>query len=329
MGDVEDRRPAHVAVTAVEHGVHVEGDAAEPGLKRRARDEPVELHREGLALLRREEVLEVEDPEAVEGGRVDELDEGRQVERLSAGPRVGQEVREQDVLARLQRVGVDVDQRQDGADDAGHELALVLGGEGVELGRRVEAIEEAHLDAGARARRVDRDVGPGAIGADLLLVDALAGESAAPGGRHLLAELGRGGALVLYPRWVDPLGEALWREVWPAQGEVGQVALGVDGDDRDVLAAGLLEEADTQAGLAAAGHPEDEPVGREVLRVVLDARAVTPNPLAQMKRHRSSSCRSPAVCVTCHTAATRCSPRCHRRGGASTRSRGRSRTSKK
>ncbi len=62
-------------------------------------------------------------------------------------------------------------------------------------------------------------------------------------------------------------------EIVEEQQQVREVALRVDGDDRDALAQQLLEEDDGEAGLARAGHADDEPVGQQVGGVELEPRA--------------------------------------------------------
>ena len=55
-----------------------------------------------------------------------------------------------------------------------------------------------------------------------------------------------------------------------AQGQIGQVALGVDGQDRNVVDERLFEQADTKTGFSAAGHSDDDGMGGEVLCIVED-----------------------------------------------------------
>ena len=69
---------------------------------------------------------------------------------------------------------------------------------------------------------------------------------------------------------VEPLGEITRREVGELKQEVRQVALGVDDDGGDAVDGRLLEQRDAQAGLARAGHADDDAVGREVAGVVHD-----------------------------------------------------------
>ena len=57
------------------------------------------------------------------------------------------------------------------------------------------------------------------------------------------------------------------------EGEVAEVAFGVDGDDGDAVQRGFFEQGDAEAGFAGAGHADDDGVGGEVGSVVEDGRA--------------------------------------------------------
>ncbi len=65
-------------------------------------------------------------------------------------------------------------------------------------------------------------------------------------------------------------------EVLEQQEQVAEIALGVDGEDGHALEQQLLDEGDGEAGLAGAGHADDEAVGHEVGGLQLDPRAQRP-----------------------------------------------------
>ena len=69
---------------------------------------------------------------------------------------------------------------------------------------------------------------------------------------------------------VHPGQEVLRGQIREGEQQVGQIALGVDGDHRDVVDQRLLQQAERQAGLAAAGHADDDGVGGQVLGVIQD-----------------------------------------------------------
>ena len=85
------------------------------------------------------------------------------------------------------------------------------------------------------------------------------------GGELRPREAGRHGLLLVHPGQ-----EVLRGQIREGEQQVGQIALGVDGDHRDVVDQRLLEQAERQAGLAAAGHADDDGVGGQVLGVVQD-----------------------------------------------------------
>src|SRR4030095_12591313 len=89
--------------------------------------------------------------------------------------------------------------------------------------------------------------------------------------------------------------------------EVAQVALGVDGERRDAVDGSLLEQPDAEPGLAAPCHPDADPVGRQVFRVVeqelgkglpglrVPAPPQVEDPELLVVRHWPSSCCQPTL----------------------------------
>ena len=67
---------------------------------------------------------------------------------------------------------------------------------------------------------------------------------------------------------IDPGREVLGAQLGKGEQQVGEVALGIDGDRRDAVDRRLFEQRQAQAGLAAAGHADADGVRRQVLRVV-------------------------------------------------------------
>src|SRR5204863_8197932 len=69
---------------------------------------------------------------------------------------------------------------------------------------------------------------------------------------------------------VDPRTEVLGCQARERQEEVRQVPLGIDGNRRDAVDGGFLDERQAQPGLAAAGHADAKSVGDQVPGVVED-----------------------------------------------------------
>jgi hypothetical protein len=126
---VRDRndRDARLALGRVEQSLRVERLAVHPGRETGRRDEIVQLHRELRALLPRQESLEIERAELVEGRLLNGLDERSHVERQAGPPRAFEDVGEQDVLARLERIRVDAQQAQQPGHDRSHAVAQRTG----------------------------------------------------------------------------------------------------------------------------------------------------------------------------------------------------------
>ncbi len=69
---------------------------------------------------------------------------------------------------------------------------------------------------------------------------------------------------------VEPVGKTLRRQVGELQQQIREVALGVDHHCRHAVDGGLFEQRDRQAGLARAGHADDDAVRGQVAGVVHD-----------------------------------------------------------
>ena len=74
---------------------------------------------------------------------------------------------------------------------------------------------------------------------------------------------------------VDPGKEVVGRQVGEGEKQVCQVALWIDDHRGDPVERRLLQEADAQARLAAAGHAHAHGMGHEVLRVIQQERFVS------------------------------------------------------
>ena len=260
MSESDDRR-AGLAIR-VQDGVDVDGHALCPCRERRRRQQAVELHRQLHAVLGRIERVELEHTELAHRRVRDHPDERRQVEVLALLPALVDEVGEQDVLARRQRVGVDADE----AEQTGHEaFYLVTDDLGIgAIGWRLQRPDEVERDAHRRARRVDGEARRVAQRRDVGAGQAPTAQAVGPGlglrGREVVERL----VGLLGVGLVDPRPEVARRQVRERQAEVGQVPLRVDQQAGDASAQHLLDEHDAESRLARARHADDDTVRREV-----------------------------------------------------------------
>ena len=134
---------ARLAVGCAQHGFDIESGTVHPGAERRRCEQPVEAHRERHAILRREELVEIEHAQFADGRVHHHAHEHGQVEVALRVPLVEDQVAEQNVLAAAEWVGLDVDQ----TEQAGHEAFDLVADD---------------LRVGAGARRLQRadDVQP-------------------------------------------------------------------------------------------------------------------------------------------------------------------------
>ena len=205
-------------------------------------------------------------PIALHRRLLDLLDQRGEVEVLPVLPGVAEDRREQDVLAALDRVGVDAEQAEQAGRGRGDALAEQLAVVEDRLLGRGERLEDRHGDARrccracrSRSRRrraaagCGRRPGPSSPGPSSTAPPAAAANCS--GVDALLARV------VL----VDPRPKSSGARFGKRQQQVGEVALGVDDDRGDAVDRGLFEQRDAQAGLAAAGHADADGVGDEVL----------------------------------------------------------------
>ena len=273
--EVGDRhhRGARPSLRRVEEPSQIERLPLRPGLEAGGGEQVVEPQGEREALLFREEGLEVEDAHAVEGRPLDAVHEAGEIEPAPLRPGRVEQPGDEDVLAARHRVGGNPGEgeqpRRRLLQVAGQEVGIRTHG----LRRRGDPAQEVDGPPGAAPRGVDGELGR-------LLQPADAGDVLAPVGEPPAPELGLPGGelpavdpggrgLVL----ADPGEEGLGAEIRQGEEEVGEIALGVHGDDRDAVDQGFLEQGDSQAGLARAGHADDDRVGGEVAGVVEDGLA--------------------------------------------------------
>ena len=146
----------------------------------------------------------------------------------------------------------------------GHRLAVGAGG----WRRGIEGTEDRDGHAGPAPRRVDGELGGALQALDPGAVLAPLRQPGSPpfrlGGSKRVGRLTLATGLV----FVDPGTKLARGELRESQEQVAEVAFGVDGDHRDAVDGGLLDEGQAEPSLPAAGHPDADSVSNEVARVV-------------------------------------------------------------
>ena len=259
---------ARLAFRRVEQPLHVQRLAFGPRGKSRRRGQVVQAHRQREAVLGREERFQRQDADALHARFLYRLDERQQVEIPPGAPFAIDDGGKQNVFARLERIGLHADERQQAGHGRGRAVAQrgIVGGEACR--RRGERRQDRQRQTGAGAGRVDREVGGGFQAANARAVLAPALQPARPGFRRLDGALVHVHLLARGFAFVHPRAEIRRRELRKRQQQVAHVALGIDDDGGDAVERGLLDQADAQAGLAGAGHADAHRVGGQVLRFV-------------------------------------------------------------
>jgi len=293
MGQVDDVAGSPPGVLT-QHGGDVQGCAGPPELEIGRGQDAVQGHGQFPALRSGEELLQRENAQLLDGRGKHGAEQRFQGDRLAPAPVVLEDVAQEDVFRALQRVRLNPDQPQQGADGAAH--AVQPDFRVVPVGRvRTQHAENVEGNARGRTGRVDANLG-------LIL------ELGHPGGRHVpggqavppLFRRGRGHLLDRLafaagdgrrnPGRQVPVGQ--FRKV---EAQVGQISLGVQHQHGNTRQQHLLEHDQGEPGLAAAGHADDQAVGGEIVLVIgprlqnIAARLVQPAAELQPFRGHSDS----------------------------------------
>ena len=257
-----DDGAAGLAVGGAEHGVDVERLAFGPCRKRRRRKQTVELHGECGAVIGREELVEIENPELADGRGHDLADKRGEVDGTVVRPRVGDEVRQQDVLTRRERIGVYSDQAEQTGDEA---FDLVVDDlHVVHVSRGLQRTDDVDRHPGVGTRRVDGEAGLVSQRLNSVLANAPRRQAVFPRLGLLRGEIWNRQTSLLRVSLVHPRLEISGGQIGEGERHVGEVTLGVDEDAWHAGRQHLFDENHTQTGLARASHTNNHAVCGEV-----------------------------------------------------------------
>jgi hypothetical protein len=258
-----DHGAAGPTVRSEQHRPDVEMLTHRPRRKRRRCEQTVQPDRQRGAVLRRVELIELEHPELTDRWLLHQADQRGEIQGATVAPRVIDEVGEQDVLPARQRIGSHADQ----TEQARH-VAVDLGGDRLGVGGLsgdVERSDDVDRHSRLRAGRVHGDLGSRPQRRQVVAAETPAVESGTP----QFGLFGCVGVDILARRpslgFVDPRPEVGRCEIREREAQVGQIALRIDCQHRPTGAQHLLDQHDTQTGLARSGHADDHTVGGEVL----------------------------------------------------------------
>ncbi len=261
---------ARLALRRVKQALDVHRHAFQPRAEGRRRDDAVERHRQGEALLLREVLIQGEHAQLLEWRLLYLDDDVFQGEVFARPPVVLEDVGEQHMLRVLDRLGGHPGQGEDRGDHARNLLAQGLLVALKAAARRAQRGQDADRQARRRAGGVERNVRRAAEPLHPLRGDAPVRQAVLPLVGFLGGVGGHVAALADRLVLVNPRFEGFRVEAWEVQQQVADVTFGVNDDRRDAIQDGFLEQGDAQAGLAAAGHAQDQTVGGQVARIVID-----------------------------------------------------------
>ena len=263
----ENRYP-RLTLSVVKHSLQVDRLPLGPGLHRRCGEEVVELHGQLVAVLCGEEGLHVEHPNAHEGRRLDFLDELGDIQSAALLPRRLQDRRKQDVLPALQRIGIEAQQIEQAGGCCANPLSEHIGVFEDRPGRRVKGSQDGNRNPGVAAGGVDNELRriPKPPYARPVLPPL--GQPVAPQDGLLFRVLGGAQPLLAGIVFINPGQKVLRFQFREGEQEIGQIPFRIDYDGGDGIYGRLLEQADAQAGLAAAGHADTDRMRQQVLRVI-------------------------------------------------------------
>ena len=263
-----DDGDARLAFRREQQRLRIQRITARPRGKTGRGQQAVDGQGQRLPVFGRVKGLQVQCAQLLHGRPLHGIDEPRQVQVATGLPRLRHQGRQQNVLAALQRVALDTQQRQQTRHQAGDALGQRGRVGPLRLGGRGERAQHRQRQSGVRSRGVDGHVHCGAQRADALgrLVPVRQPLAPLPGhllgiSRHVQALAGR--LAGVYP----------WRKVSCGQlrkieQQVSQIALGVYAQGRHAIDSGLFQQRQTQSGLTAAGHAHANRMGGQVARVV-------------------------------------------------------------
>ncbi len=176
--------------------------------------------------------------------------------------------RQQDVFPRPQRLGVDSREREHAGDDCRGALGYEFGIGDDGRGRGLEGSQHRQGAGCTTPRSVDGEVGGLSKSGDALSGLTPFGQTLTPACRFAFGK--RLWRKTLHAGFVDvhPRGKLRCLQIGEGEQQVREVAFRVDDQHREAVNRRLLNDPDAQAGLAAAGHPENHGVGDEIGRVV-------------------------------------------------------------
>ena len=267
MGNAEDAA-TRLALGRVEHALNVQRLAFQPRGEAWTGDQVVQLHRQVVALVFGEEVVHVLDADLADGRLLNLTHKVFNRDVLLLAPVVRDDVGEQDVLARLHGVGLDITEREDAADGALDAVAEHLAILHHFVARCFQRTQDRHRQAGIAARRVNGHVRIAAQGLDAVHTLAGIAEALLPQLRLSIRVVVHADAFAARIVGVHPRLQLFATEVGKGEEQVADVALGIDRDDRDAIHQRLFDQRKAEACLAGAGHAQHHAMGHEILRIV-------------------------------------------------------------
>ena len=157
MRQRQNRQPGF-ALFRMQQPANIERLALHPGRKARRGEQVVEAHRQREPLLRREEAFEVHHADFLERRGLNLANQPPHIEVAPLPPGPVKQVRDQNMLAAPQRIGIDTQQRQQPRgrrrDPLAHRLRILQH----RLGRHIERFHHRQRQSRRTPRRVDRDI---------------------------------------------------------------------------------------------------------------------------------------------------------------------------
>ncbi len=239
-----------------------------PAGKPRRRQQVVQPQRQLRAILGRIEGVQVERTDFANRRLLNLAHQVRQLQIAPLTPGFLQQPRYQNVLAAVNRIGIDPHQRQQARGFRRDPVAQQIRVFKNRRRRRGERLQHRQRQARGRAGRVNRAIHRRAVFGDPRGFFAPVGQPRTPAGGRFGGQLvGRDaapGRFVL----VDPGTKVGRPQLGKRQQQVAQVSLRIDGDRRDAVQGRFFQQRQAQPRLAAAGHPHAHGVRRQIARLV-------------------------------------------------------------
>ena len=254
----------------MQHLSDIQRVSGQPGFKAGSRQQVVQTQGQLETLLGGIKRLQIHHTDALQRRLLDGSDEPRKVQPPAGTPGLLEDVGYQDVLSVDDRIRIAPHQGQQSGNRRLDPLPEEVGVRSRLRRRWSETAQNIDRQTGAASRSVDSEIGGCAQPGDSLRPLVPFRQPLAPHVRCFFGELVQTPPLAGGVAGLNPGSEVFGTQIGKTEKQVGDIPFGIDGDHRNIVDQRFLQQPDPQAGLAAAGHADDNGMGQKVFGIIKD-----------------------------------------------------------